>query len=96
MKYAWIHTVLRVSQMALIAEQARIKIEDRELRKEATSERAAIEGTNSTLKRVHSVGKLSVRGIIKSKLVVGAKLIAHNFRQLTRYCQGYDRRFWKI
>jgi hypothetical protein len=85
-------TVLRVSQKALIAEQTRLKIEDRELRKEATSKRAAIEGTNSTLKRAHGVGKLRVRGIIKSKLVVGAKLIAHNFRQLTRFFQGHDRR----
>ncbi|MPL87801.1 hypothetical protein SDC9_33830 [bioreactor metagenome] len=85
-------TVLRVSQKVLIAEQTRFKIENRELRKEATSKRAAIEGTNSTLKRAHGVGKLSVRGIVKSMLVVGAKLIAHNFRQLTRFVQGYDRR----
>lgn len=85
-------TVLRVSQKALIAEQTRLKIEDRELRKEATNKRVAIEGTNSTLKRAHGVDKLSVRGIIKSKLVVGAKIIAHNFRQLTRFFQGYDRR----
>lgn len=85
-------TVLRVSQKALIAEQMRLKIENRELRKEATSKRAAIEGTNSTLKRARGVGKLNVRGIVKSKLVVGAKLIAHNFRQLTRFVQGYDRR----
>lgn len=85
-------TVLRVSQKALIADETRLKIENKELRKEATSKRAAIEGTNSALKRAHGVGKLSVRGIIKSNLVVGAKLIAHNFRQLTRFFQGYDRR----
>lgn len=85
-------TVLRVSQKALYAEETRLKIEDRELRKEATSKRAAIEGTNSALKRAHGAGKLSVRGIIKCKLVVGAKIIAHNFRQLTRFLQGYDRR----
>lgn len=85
-------TVLRVSQKTLIADETRLKIENKELRKEATSKRAAIEGTNSALKRAHGVGKLSVRGIIKSNLVVGAKLIAHNFRQLTRFFQGYDRR----
>jgi len=85
-------SVLRVSQKALIAEQTRLKIEDRELRKEATSKRAAIEGTNSTLKRAHGVGKLRVRGIIKSNFVVGDKLIAHNFRQITRFFQEHDRR----
>jgi len=85
-------TVLRVSQKTLIAEEARLKIEDQELRKEATSKRAAIEGTNSALKRARGVGKLRVRGIIKSKLVIGAKMIAHNFSQFTKFLKGYDRR----
>lgn len=85
-------TVLRVSQKALIAEQSRLKIEDPVLRKEATSKRAAIEGTNSALKRARGVDKLSVRGIIKSKILIGTKIIANNFRQLTRFFQGYDRR----
>lgn len=85
-------TVLRVSQKALNAEETRLKINNQELRKEATSKRAAIEGTNSALKRAHGAGKLNVRGIIKCKLAVGAKIIAHNFRQLTRFLSGYDRR----
>ncbi|KJS82430.1 MAG: hypothetical protein JM58_15095, partial [Peptococcaceae bacterium BICA1-8] len=50
--------------------------------------RAAIEGTNSALKRAQGVDKLSVRGIIKCNLVIGTKLIAHNFRQLTRFFKG--------
>lgn len=33
-------------------------------------------------------GKLNVRGIVKCKLVIGAKIIAHNFRQLTRFFKG--------
>ena len=65
-----------------------MKIEDKEQRREATSKRAAIEGTNSTLKRAQGLDKLSVRGIIKSTLAVGTKLIAHNFRQLTRFFNG--------
>lgn len=81
-------TVIRVSQKALIAEETRSKMEDKEERKEATSKRAAIEGTNSALKRAQDIGKLSVRGIIKSNLVIGTKLIAHNFRQLTRFFNG--------
>jgi hypothetical protein len=85
-------TVLRISQKALNAEETRLKIEDRELRREAASKRAAIEGTNSALKRARGVNKLRVRGIIKSKLVIGAKIIAHNFLRLAKFLRGYDRR----
>lgn len=85
-------TVIRVTQKALIAEETRLKLEAKEERKEATSKRAAIEGTNSALKRAQGVNKLSVTGIIKSNLVIGAKLIAHNFRQLTRFFNGDIRR----
>jgi len=81
-------TVVRVNQKTLIAGEIRLKIEDKEQRREATSKRAAIEGTNSTLKRAQGLDKLSVRGIIKSTLAVGTKLIAHNFRQLTRFFNG--------
>ena len=81
-------TVLYVSQKALNAEETRMKITNREERKESTSKRAAIEATNSALKRAHSAGKLKVRGIMKCKLVMGAKIIAHNFRQITRFFKG--------
>lgn len=88
-------TVLRVSQKKLIIEETRVKIENRENRKLATSKRAAIEGTNSAVKRAQSVDKLRVRGIIKSNLVIGTKLIAHNFRQLTRFFKGDIRHKFK-
>lgn len=81
-------TVLRVSQKTLDSEETRLKIEDKEHRQAATSKRAAIEGTNSALKRAQGADKLSVRGIIKCNLVIGTKLIAHNFRQLTRLFKG--------
>ena len=81
-------TVLYVTRKALTAEETRMKITDREERKESTSKRAAIEGTNSALKRAHHAGKLNVRGIVKCKLVLGAKIIAHNFRQLARVFKG--------
>ena len=81
-------TVLRVSQKTLVSEELRLKIEDKEERQVATSKRAAIEGTNSALKRAQGADKLSVRGNIKCNLVIGAKLIAHNFRQLTRFFKG--------
>lgn len=85
-------TILRVSQKALAAEETRINIENQELRKEATSKRAAIEGTNSALKRARGANKLKVRGIIKSRLVIGAKIIAHNFTRLAKFLGGYDLR----
>ncbi|MDD2498829.1 MAG: transposase [Desulfitobacteriaceae bacterium] len=85
-------TVVRVGQKTLDSEENRLKIEDRGNRREATSKRAAIEGTNSALKRAQNADKLSVRGILKCNLVMGTKLIAHNFRQLTRFFQGDIRR----
>jgi len=50
-----------------------------------TSKRAAIEGTNSVLKRAYGIGKLAVRGINKSRAATGFKIIAHNIRQLERW-----------
>lgn len=88
-------TVLRVSQKKLAVEETRVKIENKENRKLATSKRAAIEGTNSAVKRAQGVDKLRVRGIIKSNLVIGTKLIAHNFRQLTRFFKGDVRQKFK-
>jgi hypothetical protein len=81
-------TVIRVNQKTLVAEETRLKIEEKEKRQEATSKRAAIEGTNSALKRAEAIDKLNVRGIIKSTLSVGTKIIAHNFRQLNRFFKG--------
>lgn len=77
-----------MTQKALTSEESRMKITNREERKETTSKRAAIEGTNSALKRAHNVDKLNVRGIVKCKLVLGAKITAHNFRQLARFFRG--------
>ena len=81
-------TVLRVSQKALNSEETRLRVEDKAERQVVTSKRAAIEGTNSALKRAQGADKLSVRGIIKCNLIIGTKLIAHNFRQLTRFFKG--------
>ncbi len=56
-------------------------------RKENTSKRAAIEGTNSALKR-KGQDKLNVRGIIKSTMVSGLRVTAQNISRLIRYMQG--------
>jgi len=54
-------------------------------RKENVSKRAAIEGTNSALKRGHGLEKVQVRGKIKSTLVAGFKIIAQNFKRVQNY-----------
>lgn len=54
-------------------------------RQQNTSVRAAIEGTNSALKRAHGLGKLRVRGQAKCTIVVGYKVIAHNFKMFARH-----------
>ena len=56
-------------------------------RKENTSKRAAIEGTNSALKR-KGQDKLDVRGIVKSTMVSGLKVAAQNIKRLIKYTQG--------
>lgn len=85
-------TVLYVNQKALNSEETRVKITNMDARQEATSKRAAIEGTNSALKRAHGADKLNVRGIVKCNLVMGSKLIAHNFRQIARFFKGAIRK----
>jgi hypothetical protein len=55
---------------------AEIRAEIKKNRKENTSMRAAIEGTNFALKRSHGLGKLWVRGKVKCQIVVGLKVIA--------------------
>ena len=58
-------------------------------RVENTSKRAAIEGTNSALKRT-GLRKLNVRGIIKSTVVCGLKVAAQNIKRFINYLQdGY-------
>lgn len=75
--------VLRINQNAVEAAQQRERIEAEH--KENTSARAAIEGTNSALKRTHGLGKLRVRGQAKCTVVVGLKVIAHNFKMFARH-----------
>lgn len=62
--------------------------EDKRARKEATSKRTAIEGTNFSLKCSQGAGRLKVRGKIKATLVTGMKIIGHNFKQIVRFFKG--------
>ncbi|MDO9530045.1 MAG: transposase [Syntrophales bacterium] len=88
-------TVLRVSQKSLIAENTRLILMDKKDRNENGSKRAAIEGTNSALKRAHGAGKLKVRGLVSCSLVMGLKTIAHNFHQIVRFSQGDTHRKYR-
>lgn len=83
--------VLRVSQKAVLAAKTRARISISAERRETTSKRAGIEGTNSVLKRKHEAGRLRVRGVIKSRLATGMKIISHNFNQMVRFFRGVVR-----
>ena len=82
------NAVLRVEQKQLFTAEAREKVKDKEARKEAAGKRAAVEGTNSSLKRSQGAKKLKVRGKVKAALVMGMKIIGHNFRQIVRFFKG--------
>jgi hypothetical protein len=75
--------VVRIDKKAIGAAKQRLKIDSE--RRQNTSDRAAIEGTNSALKRAHGLGKLRVRSQAKCTVVVGYKVIAHNFKMFARY-----------
>lgn len=81
-------TVLRVEQNSIFLAEARERKEDKRARKEATSKRTAIEGTNSALKCSQGAGRLNVRGKVKATLVTGMKIIGHNFKQIVRFFKG--------
>jgi hypothetical protein len=56
-------------------------------KKESTSMRAGIEGTNSALKR-KGQDKLDVRGIAKCTIVSGLKVTCQNIKRLIKFMQG--------
>ena len=84
--------VIRVSQKRLLSDETRAKLEAGG-RQETTNRRAAIEGTNSALKRGQGMDKLQVCGLNKCRVVVGLKVIGHNFQQ-TLHC--LNRQFKKL
>lgn len=87
--------VLRITKKARLAANVRKELSDDKKRLESTSKRAAIEGTNSALKRAQGAGKLRVRTLVKSKVVIGLKIIGYNLRQLIRYTKNDFRRGFK-
>ncbi len=80
--------VLRVQKKAILAAHARTRIFCEPLRREATSKRAATEGSISAIKRSQGAGKLKVRTHPKAQVVMGFKMIGRNIRQVFRFFQG--------
>ena len=77
--------VVRINLKAVKVSRERDKMKAN--RKENTSKRAGIEGTNSALKRA-GLDKLNVRGRVKSTVVSGLKATAQNIKRLIKYLQG--------
>ena len=77
--------VVRISLKTVKVSQQRETMKSE--RKENTSKRAGIEGSNSALKRT-GLDKLSVRGIVKSTIVCGLKVTVQNIKRFTKFMQG--------
>lgn len=77
--------VVRISLKSIdaCAERAKMKASQAG----STSKRAAIEGSNSALKR-SGLGKLAVRGLAKCQVVAGLKVAAQNIKRLVKYMSG--------
>ena len=87
-KFQKTSAVLRVQKKAILAANARTRIFCEPLRREATSKRAAAEGSISALKRSQGADKLKVRTHPKVQVVMGFKMIGRNIRQVFRFFQG--------
>jgi hypothetical protein len=74
---------LSTNQEELANKRAREAMQDE--RSENTSKRAAIEGTNSELKRAHGLDDVKVRGIAKVLLTTGLKITACNFKRFAKH-----------
>jgi len=77
--------VVRIPLKAVNASREREKTNAN--KKENTSKRAGIEGSNSALKR-KGMDKLNVRGKIKSTIVCGLKVTVQNIKRFTKFMQG--------
>lgn len=77
--------VVRISLKSIAVGRERAKI--KEFKKENTSKRAGIEGTNSALKR-KGLRKLMIRGLTKCKVVSVLMVTTQNIICFTKYKQG--------
>lgn len=77
--------VVRVGLESIKTSKERLRMQTH--RKENTSKRAAIEGTNGAMKS-KGMGKLRVRGIIRTRINAGYKTIGQNISRVTRFLLG--------
>ena len=75
--------VFRVELEAIENQKKREEIKTN--RKENTSKRAAIESTNSELKRQHGIDHSRVRGLNKINMAAGLKITACNIKRMAKY-----------
>jgi len=85
------HT-LSITHKQRIAAETRRQIMDPTQHQINTSKRAAIEGTNSEMKRSHGAAKLRVRRLHKCQTIFGFIAIARNVKQVMRWFRGDKRR----
>lgn len=76
--------IVSITLKSLVAAETRRRLESND-RANAVSHRAAIEGTNSAIKRGQGMGKLRVCETFKCKVVVGMKVAGHNMQQVFSY-----------
>ena len=83
---------LRITSKQRVAAETRKQLQDKDQHSRNISKRAAIEGTNSALKRSQGARKLRVRQHHRCRIALGLKMIARNMRQLVRFATGDVRR----
>lgn len=74
----------KFSATGIEMELQNMRDEIKEDRKENTSKRTAIEGTNSELKRAHGLDSVKVLGIVKVKITTGLKIMACNIKRFAK------------
>lgn len=74
----------KFSTTEAVIESQNKRDEIRENRKETTSKRVAIEGTNSELKRSHGLNDVKIRGIFKVRITTGLKITACNIKRFAK------------
>jgi hypothetical protein len=47
--------------------------------------RAGVEGLPSVLRRVYRIDQIPIRGLVRSKIWITCKIMAHNVKQVARY-----------
>ena len=77
---------LRFTEKKLQADRMRTKMGTEQQRLLANF-RAGVEGLPSVLRRVYRIDQMPIRGLVRSKIWIACKIMAHNVKQVVRYTQ---------